>query len=501
MAQGEDLRVMKGGCLPSVSDDGTSHRSLRRVPAARQDWDASKTYRQLVILISFSDTEFKDNHTLEYYQKVFNEEGYNGGLGPGCVADYFRTQSNGKCNLQFDVYGPFKVSEKACPYENPTQSTKYYGASVMKEATSLFIEKYPGIDFSQYDWDNNGSVDQVIYVYAGLSGNIDSDASYGHIWPNTSTFATITTPDGLKIYNYTASAELFTENIPCGIGTICHEFSHSLGLPDIYPVPTNDKLYTVLDEWDLMDGGIITNMGWCPPNYTPLEKMLLGWLTPVELTEATSVAGLKPVTEGGEVYQIKHTDTEYLLLENRQRVGWDKGIPGKGLVVYYVNYDESVWRSNRVNNSTSDEDCRFRLIHADNMNYDQWKAYLKEMDLSTYEGANFMNSLILSTSSYPQESNTELTDTSTPAAKMRTKNANGEYLLSKPVTSIKMSSDGLISFDFMGGATGINDLRISDENGESCIYDLSGKRVYIPSPGQMYIVKKNGVTRKYVMTP
>jgi len=501
MAQGENLRVMKGGCLPSVSDDGTSHRSLRRVPAARQDWDASKTYRQLVILISFSDTEFKDDHTLEYYQKVFNEEGYNGGLGPGCVADYFRTQSNGKCNLQFDVYGPFKVSEKACPYDNPTQSTKYYGASVMKKATNLFIEKYPGIDFSQYDWDNNGSVDQVIYVYAGLSGNIDSDASYGHIWPNTYTFATVTTPDGLKIYNYTASAELFTKNIPCGIGTICHEFSHSLGLPDIYPVPSNDKLYTVLDEWDLMDGGIITNMGWCPPNYTPLEKMLLGWLTPVELTEATSVAGLKPVSEGGEVYQIKHTDTEYLLLENRQWKGWDKGAPGQGLVVYHVNYSESVWRNNRVNSFTTEENCRYKLVHADNMTYTDWESVIDTENLSSHVNNELMNSRCLSTSPYPQESNTELTDTSTPAVKMQTKNANGEYLLSKPVTSIKMSSDGLISFDFMGGATGINDLRISDEKGESCIYDLSGKRVYIPSPGQMYIVKKNGVTRKYVLNP
>jgi hypothetical protein len=107
----------------------------------------------------------------------------------------------------------------------------------------------------------------------------------------------------------------------------------------------------------------------------------------------------------------------------------------------------------------------------------------------------------LSTSPYPLESNTELTDQSTPAAKMQTKNTAGESMLSKPITNIKMSDDGLISFDFMGGTTGINDLRILDENGESCIYDLSGKRVYIPFPGRMYIIKKNGVTKKYVMTP
>ena len=165
------------------------------------------------------------------------------------------------------------------------------------EATNLFIEEHPEIDFSQYDWNGNGRVNQVIFIYAGLTGNITSTACYGHIWPNTSSFPTITTPDGKKISNFTASGELWPYNRSFGIGTICHEFSHSLGLPDIYPTSKNGG-YSICDEWDLMDGGNFTNYGWCPPNYTPLEKMLLGWLTPVELTEPTSITDLKSVSEG-----------------------------------------------------------------------------------------------------------------------------------------------------------------------------------------------------------
>lgn len=508
MAQGDEFQIIKGDCLPSVSAEGVSHRASRRLPAYQNDWDPSKTYHQLVILFSFADADFTRDDPKEYYERLFNEPGYNEGHGPGCMSDYFRTQSNGFLNLQCDVYGPYKVPIKACPIENPDEKTRNYGSQAMMEATNRFLEDHPEIDFSPYDWNGDGKIEQVVFVYAGTPGNVRS--SLGHIWPNTSSFSAIMTPDGKKISQYSASAECWgiREDLTivyCGIGTICHEYSHCLGLPDIYPVgsPSLNLPYASVDEWDLMDGGNFVEWGWCPPSYSPLEKMLLGWQTPIELTEATTIIDLKPVSEGGAAYQIKHTDNEYLLLENRQWTGWDTGIPGKGLVIYHVNYNESAWRNNIVNSFNSEDDFRYKLFHADNKTFATWEAELGTK--SEYVNLDRMNKVHLSTSSYPYGDNKELTNTSTPAALMKTKNPAGENLLSKPITNIQMTNGGLVSFDFMGGTTGIEELkkgRMEERKKEGAWYDLSGQRSVFNSPQKkgVYIFReKDGTTYKVMI--
>jgi len=272
-------------------------RSNKALPSYTQDfWDASRIYRQMVVLVSFVDCDFSIEDPLATYHAMFNETGYNQLKGPGCVADYFRDQSGGLFNLQFDIYGPIQVSSNV----QASGTSKNYGRETFHEAMQKFVNDYPDIDYSQYDWDANGSVDQVIFIYAGLSGN--QAGVTGYIWPNTNTFSTIKTPDGTKISHFSACAERWTGSVTCGIGTVCHEFSHCLGLPDIYPTSTSVKAISVVDEWDLMDGGNYTNRGWCPPNYSPLEKMLMGWLTPEELTENTDINGLKPIAEGGKAF-------------------------------------------------------------------------------------------------------------------------------------------------------------------------------------------------------
>jgi M6 family metalloprotease-like protein len=414
---------------------------------------------------------------------MFNEPGFNDGNGPGCVADYFRDQSNGMLNLQFDVYGPVKVSSSSQPYANPTSGTTNYGRDVLTEATKKVIADNPNMDFSVYDWNGDRHIEQVIYIYAGYTGNLNTEIAYGHIWPNTSSFNTITTPDGYKIENYTCSGEVWPTSKPrsCGIGTVCHEFTHSLGLPDIYPT-VDTAGYSVCDEWDLMDGGNFTNYGWCPPNFTPIEKWILGWLSFTDLDSPTTITGLKPVSEGGEVYRIKHSDTEWLLLENRQHRGWDAGAPGKGLVIYHVDYNSSAWKANTVNNV--DGKPRFELVHADNMDYDAWDDYLTKMNLSDYAGSSRMYRRFLSTSPYPWTTdstdfvNNELTETSVPSPKMNYPNEEGKSLLNKPITNIQMSEDGLISFAFMGGdKTGIEQVKPQTKNLQSQTYDILGRRI------------------------
>ena len=503
-----EFTPVHGGCLPEVtdvSDEVTAdHRSGRlMLPTIKTDWNPNQVYRQMVVLIEFADTTFTySKDPKAFYDKLFNESGFNDGNGPGCVADYYRDQSEGMLNLKFDIYGPVKVSTKAQPYDKPTENTKNYGRESYTEALQKLITAYPDIDYSVYDWNGDKKIEQVIIIYAYTPGNSGA-STYGYIWPNTSSISTITTPDGYKISNYTSSGELWPTKslISCGLGTICHEFSHSLGLPDIYPTAGNAG-YSVCDEWDLMDGGNFTNYGWCPPNFTPVEKWIMGWLSFTDLDEPTSITDLKPVAEGGEAYRIKHSENEWLILENRQQRGWDVGAPGKGLVIYHVCYDKSVWNSNTVNNNASMR--RFELIHADNMDYDAWRAYLDANEVGTYVNKKYMNSRLLSTSPYPWTVdsigfiNDSLTDNSVPAPKMNYVNEQGERLLRKAITNISMSEDGLISFDFMGGnQTGIANHNCQNVNLEPQLYDLSGRKVSHSGHRGLYLRRdKNGVVRK-----
>lgn len=450
--------IVKGDCTPVFDGDGVAEARVgqhpRRLRTIRADWDSTRVYRQAVVLITFADTDFQSENPNELYNNMFNTQGFNLKSGPGCAADYFRDQSRGKFNVQFDVYGPVRVSSLAQPYDNPTEDTRNYGREVLVEATRKLIDSL-GVDFKPYDWNNTGRVNQVIYVCAGLTGNQNSKKCYGHIWPNTSSFTTINA-NGVRISDYTVSTELWSNGTSCGIGTILHEYTHSLGLPDIYPTSSSAG-YSVMDEWELMDGGNFTNYGWCPPNYTPMEKILLGWLQPVELTQPLSVRNLKPSAEGGEVYRIKHSDSEWLLLENRQQKGWDFAAPGKGLVIYHVFYDNSVWSGNIVNNTPNKR--RYNIIHADNMDYDKWYDYVLSWEMpKQYANSDHMNSYLLSTSPYPwvtgstQLVNDLLTDESVPASIMNYPNMRGSYLLSKSVTNIVQHADGTISFDFMADA-------------------------------------------------
>ena len=308
-------------------------------------------------------------------------------------------------------------------------------------------------DFSVYDWDEDGEVDQMVFVAAGFCGNQMS----GYIWPNTS-YASMKAPGGLYVRMSSISCELWRDASLCGIGTICHEFAHCLSLPDIYP--TGSFYFSVVDEWDLMDGGNYTNKGWCPPNFSAVEKMHLGWGDPVELTDATTLEDMKAVSEGGEAYILRNSgnDNEFYILENRRHTKWDYGIPGEGLLIFHVDYDRDVWSSNSVNSNPSH--YRYDLFHADRRDYLDWDPDNDGKDMSKYTEPQWMRNRYLSTSVYPyddgQEVNDRLTDDSDPAATLFHANADGLYLMSRPITDIRKSSDGTISCSVASPPTAIH---------------------------------------------
>ena len=476
-------------CIRNIPKDKAGTRTLN-YPS--KDWDANKTYRQAVVLITFADADFSMADPNTFYDRMFNEPGFNEGYGQGCVADYFRDQSGGLFNLKFDVYGPFKVSDEV--------KGGSYNDHPMRDALSQ-LNATTTTDFKIYDWDGDGEVEQIIFVAASYCGN--QMKGQGYIWPNTG-YAIFNAPGGLGLGMYSISCELWRDATSCGIGTICHEFVHCLGLPDIYP--TSGSLFSVVDEWDLMDGGNYTNYGWCPPNFSTMEKMFLGWATPTELKSSTTITGMKPVSEGGETFIIRNSayKDEFYLLENRRQTGWDYGTPGNGLLIFHVDYDYGRWCNNNVNGSQNH--LLYSLIAADNKSYRDWDPRNDGKDPNKWTMSDRLRNKYLSTAPYPcfnEETtliiNQNLTNETVPASTLFNANADGEKLMSKPITNIQVASDGSVSFDFMKEPTSIREA-LFEEQGVETWYDLHGHQLpEVPRQSGIYILRgQNGKTKKII---
>ena len=437
----------------------------------------------LIILVNFLDTKFQtsDAESQVLFSNVANTQGYSDDNGfSGSVADYFKDQSRGVFNLTFDVVGPVTVSKKAEYYgENDAETEQdKRPAEMVIEAVNLAKSKVN--NWQQYDWDNDGEVDQVMIIYAGegeASGGAEST-----IWPHEYDLASannfgegtgpVTVATGLKVNTYAVANEVMAEvndwtGFPTGkynymgIGTICHEFSHCLGLMDMYDTAYGGNFG--MDAWSLMDQGSYNNGGFTPCNYTSFEKTQIGWITPEELTTAKSVTAMKAWNAADECYRITNPGNakEYYLLENRQQEGWDAYVPNSGLLILHVDFNEDIWEYNLANTFNTDSEDgplndhqRCTIFHADGME--------KSAELSAaIEAANYDPSISdddyyalydayendFKNDVYPV-GNTELSNTSKPRAFTYNANSDGRKLMNIKVSEITQNDDGTIAFNF-----------------------------------------------------
>ena len=322
-------------------------------------------FRGLVVLIDFSNKQFCMDDPQAFYTTMFSSENFTGYHDPitgrdvscpGSVHDYFNDQSNGAFKPPFDVVGPYR----ACYGANGETEARANQCQSM--ASSIFnnaLKKAnPDVDFSLYDNNNDGKIDMVYFLVAGYSSSYSGNNA-GYLWPHASNLSwTYSSYDGKRIDRYASSTELYGfESTPStvtveGIGTVAHEFSHVLGLPDFYDTDY-DKSGGESHHpggCDVMAGGGDYNYGRSPVGYTFYERYALGWATAHEITEPGSFT-LGPVNTAREGYILRTpVENEFFTIENRQRTGWDAYLPGHGMIVTRVDStNASVWNDNKVN--------------------------------------------------------------------------------------------------------------------------------------------------------
>ena len=349
-----------------VDENGVAQAHVRRV---KRNVDLSnfdfENFRGLVILIDFSDKKFITENPQEFYTHMFSDENFTSyydafnGRDVSCtgsVRDYFNDQSDGAFQPPFDVYGPYpaKIGLQAGTPARADQcqdfATTIFG-NVLKAANG-------DIDYSKYDNNNDGKIDMIYFLVAGYSSSYSGNNS-GYLWPHASNLSwTYKSYDGKWVDRYASSTELYGfESTPStvtveGIGTVAHEFSHVLGLPDFYDTDYAKGGGQSHDPggWDVMAGGADYNYGRCPAGYTFYERYALGWAKPSTIT-GTGSYELEAVNTSRKGYILRTpVENEFFTIENRQKTGWDTYLPGHGMIVTRVDSTNvSIWTENKVN--------------------------------------------------------------------------------------------------------------------------------------------------------
>ena len=483
--------------------------------------------KALIILADFTDQPFKhdDATTMEIFDQYLNAESgkpthvVDASLSKnyGSVKQYFTEMSGGSFTPIFDVKAVVHL----------THDMKYYGEETspnthdknvtdfVKEACQLAHDQ--GVNFADYDANNDGYVDLVYIIYAGYGQSMgaDSNTIWPHSWANN--FGTY---DGKTVYRYGVHNELnFTPETTQsmfggeaqinGIGLFCHEFSHCMGLPDLYPTTATaqNNGNPGMENWSLMDGGEYTDIGYCPTAYTAWEREAFGWFEIETLTDAMKgQITLENIDEGGKAYRIypdgKSSGNEYIIIQNIQPYRWNTSLAsnvgyfkdygycnwGHGMLITHVDYDANLFSiigGNKVNNTPGHS--RMTIVPADG----EYISYYKVQD-SSHPDRPYTRSEYRAShraDPYPGTKNvTEIASFPVYAGTMQ-----------KPFYNIQ-ETNGVITFDFLETTTAIKTVETTDiQKGTDRIYTIDGRLVNTAKdqlPRGIYIIGKKKVVIK-----
>lgn len=440
-----------------------------RVSAApgeiRRNFPTTGTVRGLIVLVQYQDVKFSKNGTFDTFQKLANEDGYEGDIAPGSMRDYFVAQSNGIFTPEFDVVGPVTLPH----------NREYYGGSslgreriaeMMADAATLADEQFE-VDFTKYDSNKDGYVDFFYVIFAGY-GQAQGGPEES-VWPcamDLSNDVSIPEYDGMFLGKTACSCELKgnTGETIDGIGTFCHEFSHILGLPDIYDV--NYTSCYGMGHYDIMDRGGYNNDGKTPAGYTAMDKYTVGWLKPEVLTVPTHCT-LGDLQKTNKAYfLVSPTDKdEYYTFENRENSPWDAGLPGHGLLISHVKYSQVYWNTNVVNTVKAGFE-HVKIVAADNL----WEDDNEGGDVFPGE-----RKLYTAFSSSTQPALTWHSDVSAEGL---------------GIVNIKQCADGVITFDYVDNTTGISAVKMDSEVSND-YYTLEGVKMSAANLPKGIYVKGN----------
>jgi M6 family metalloprotease-like protein len=278
-----------------------------------------------VILLDFADYPRSKSTSLSSTASSIFGYGDTDNFPYNSVTRYYYRSSYKQLLIKGNVLGWYRAKYKRAHYSDNYES-------LIKEALVYFDKR--GVDFRPYDYDKNGTIEGMYFLWTGPSGGVDSNW-----WPMCESWQGSTLRvDGKKIDQYVWS--WFSEYDPgtspdfkLDVATLAHETGHLLGLPDLYDYEPNQGPKGGVGGLDLMD------------NYGDINcffKYLLGWIKPTIISSGMRVINLRPSGLYPDAVLIKkgyngNKFSEYFMVQYRKKVGNDVEYPTNGLIIWHVD--------------------------------------------------------------------------------------------------------------------------------------------------------------------
>lgn len=378
--------VDKGTMVQTVTKAAQKSRMYATGAKPRRAYPLMGSPKALVILANFKDVSFKVASPQASFQNLVTQPGYSANGGTGSAKDYFMSSTYGKFAPDFVVVGPVTLPQTLAYYgTNDANGSDQHADQMIADACAA--ADAAGLDFTQFDTDNDGYVDNVFVYYAGYNEaeNGPANTIWPHRWSLTDAGFTGTRKfDGKTVNDYSCTSELkgTTGTNMCGVGTFCHEFGHVLGLPDFYDTSGSSTYIPTVETWDIMDYGPYLNNGCTPPSYSAYERFFLGFLTPEQISQPANITlnplylgTTQPANTTGQCYLLSASThnlngaapspAEFFLVEYRKHTGWDAylgqnidangnftTVPADGVCIWHIDYLQSAWDANSPNNYT-----------------------------------------------------------------------------------------------------------------------------------------------------
>lgn len=354
------LRSINKGLVPSVDKKniyGCQRQQITPKGTLKSIRPVVGERRALIILMQFADKKFSKKR--EDFEALFNEVHYNADGAIGSVYDYYKEMSYGQLDLRSDIIGPY-TSRHGMAYYG--RNSSYGGGDNNPEALFEEALEYAlsEVDFTRYDSDNDGYIDNIHIIFAGYGE--EADASSDAIWSHQMTFYQPIQVQSLYVDRYSCSPELRGNkgNGITRIGAVCHEIGHALGAMDFYDTDYGKSgEYYGTGEWDIMAQGSWNDEGVNPADFNPYVKVVnFGWTNPsVVLDSEMSVDSIVKIGPNVICQINSKNGLDYFLVENTRRKGTFNSAHGEGMMIYHIgeNIDEKS-KTNSIN-ATYPQEC------------------------------------------------------------------------------------------------------------------------------------------------